>query len=138
MIGSSTGEAPDKVRDAREIRLLRREVRADMRVNVQFEDKILYGGTIAEVVDGGRKVGIEYDDGTYEMSDYLDKDMVVGFARDHFCQPCSNDNIKTEEGKMHAAGNASTPQTSQANGSDSDDDAELGASIYKLMKGNNN
>ncbi|KAL7554521.1 hypothetical protein ACHAWF_017978, partial [Thalassiosira exigua] len=66
----------------------RRAVRTGLRVKVRFVKRATvhgrltrrlkwYGGTVTGTARGGRRIRIEYDDGTSEVADFPDKDIVV-------------------------------------------------------------
>eukprot|EP00580_Thalassiosira_gravida_P011430 CAMPEP_0201640276 /NCGR_PEP_ID=MMETSP0493-20130528/21421_1 /ASSEMBLY_ACC=CAM_ASM_000838 /TAXON_ID=420259 /ORGANISM="Thalassiosira gravida, Strain GMp14c1" /LENGTH=80 /DNA_ID=CAMNT_0048113911 /DNA_START=28 /DNA_END=267 /DNA_ORIENTATION=+ len=55
----------------------RKHVNDGMRVKVRFKDNVWYGGMIASVLSLGHKIKISFDDGTVEVSDFPDRDIVV-------------------------------------------------------------
>ena len=52
-------------------------IRAEMRVKVRFEGNLWYGGMVERVIDGGKRIQINFDDGTKEISCFPDDDIIV-------------------------------------------------------------
>lgn len=59
----------------------RENVWRGMRVKVRFDDNVWYGGSITGVLSLD-KIKIEYDDGTEEVSDFPDNDIVIDIQND--------------------------------------------------------
>jgi len=131
----------------------RKHVNVGMRVKVRFKDNVWYGGIIARVLSLGHKIKINFDDGTVEVSDFPDRDIVVddqGNGRHRvdaqkfipLREPLlsSNDNDseqdenegEKEEGDSPPQANRANPDSSDSNDSfDTDEEEELGALIYR-------
>ena len=73
-----------------------------------------YGGVIAGTANGGRRVRIKYDDGTAEVADFPDKDIII----DAECN-----------GRHLANAAAFRPPTPSPDNSDDDDDVENVSSV---------
>lgn len=59
----------------------RKHIAQGLMVKVRFEDNVWYGGTIARVLNGKSQVAINFDDGTHEVSNFPDIDIVpIGAA----------------------------------------------------------
>ena len=69
-------------------KLQRKNIQSGLRVKVRFVKKAningrltrklkWYGGVVAGIANGGRKIKIQYDDGTSEVADFPDKDIIV-------------------------------------------------------------
>lgn len=83
----------------------RRHVHVGMRVKVRFKGSVWYGGITAGVIDRGQKIKIRFDDGTEEVSDFPDGDIIIddqNNGRHHvdaqaFIPPSSNGDPEEEE-----------------------------------------